>query len=203
MASDAIKEERQRAKAAAQEKRVSDLARLRRLLAVHRVFRVLSASDAAARDLLAGENRAPLVSPSELEALKEVGATVRLNGGDDDPLDDPLDDIAAWASWDAAAENLQALLDGGGGSGAGSRKTRSGLSFAAVKDVLDKIVESGYCDRVKIVAVVADAVDASTTTTTTTATTSSNDSLEERSESARSHAEDNKGEFVKDSSEEG
>ena len=180
MASDAIKEERLRAKAAAQEKRVSDLMRLRRVLAVHRVFRVLSQSDAT-RDLLTGANEAPLISESELEALKEVGATVRLHGGDDP--DDP-------ASWDVAAENLQALLDGVGSG----RKTHSGLGLGAVKEVLDKIVESGYCERVKIVV----AVDASTTT----ATTSSNDSLEERSESGRSHAED-KGEFVKDSSEEG
>ena len=181
MASDAIKEERQRAKAAAQERRVSELKRLRHVLRVNRVFRVLTQSSVK-RDLLAGANGAPLLSESELEALTEVAATVRLGGGDDDDEGDDSED-----SWDVAAECFQALLEGSGG-----RKTGFGLSYGAVREVLDKIVESGYCEGVKVVV-----VDASTTTIPLV------DSSEERSESGGPSQVEEKGEFSKESSEEG
>ena len=71
MASDAIREERQRARAAAQEKRAGELKRLRQVLLVSRVFRVLS-QPGVKRDLLAGANGAPLVSESELESKFSV-----------------------------------------------------------------------------------------------------------------------------------
>ena len=194
MASDAIKEERQRARIAANEKRAAELKRLRHVLMVNRVFRCL-ALPSVKRDLLAGANGAPLVSEPEMAALTELAASVRLSGDDDDDVDVVGDDFSSTSSWDAAAECLQALLDGG------SKKTQSGLGYGAVKSVLDNIVESGYCEKVKVTAV----VDASTITTPPPPT--ANDESDEASESVSSSSqrEDNnlKGEFNKESSEEG
>ena len=181
MASDAIKEERQRAKAAAQERRVSELKRLRHVLRLNRVFRVLS-QPSVKRDLLAGSNGAPLVTESELEALAEVGSAMRLSGSGEEE-DEGVD------SWDAAAESLQALLEAGGGAG---RKTTSGLGYGAVKEVLDRIVESGYCDGVRVVV-----VDASTTTTTAAL------SIEASEETSGEGQAGDGGEFAKESSVEG
>ena len=158
MASDAIREERQRAKVAAQEKRASDLQRLRHVLRIYQVFRVLSHPDVK-RDLLTGSNGAPLVSEPELEALKEVGVTLRLHGSPEA--------LSVAESWDNAAECLLAVLESGSG-----RKTESGLSCAELNRVLDRIVESGYCESVNLVG-----VDASTITST-------KEPSEERSERA-------------------
>lgn len=147
MASDAIREERQRAKAAALEKRASDLKRLRHVLRLYHVFRVSSHPDVK-RDFLAGSNGAPLLSESELEALKEVGVWLRLRQSPEASLEAE--------SWDDAAECLHSVLESGSG-----KKTESGLSFADVNQVLEKVVESGYCESVSLVG-----VDASTITTT-------------------------------------